>query len=97
MALSKKTKYILIAIALVALAILYKNYHPGHYSFFPDCPFLSITGLYCPGCGSQRATHYLLNANLLRAFKLNPLMVLAIPYMALGAFFEVTSRIEYTK
>ncbi|MEU6157192.1 DUF2752 domain-containing protein [Streptomyces sp. NPDC047130] len=27
---------------------------PGHY---PACPLLSVTGLYCPGCGGLRSAH----------------------------------------
>src|SRR5690606_29528852 len=29
---------------------------PGHY---PTCPFLALTGAWCPGCGSLRALHAL--------------------------------------
>ena len=28
----------------------------GHY---PTCPWLALTGTYCPGCGSLRAIHAL--------------------------------------
>lgn len=43
----------------------------------------------CPGCGSQRAVHHLLNAEIKQAFTLNPLLVLSIPYLIAGLFFEV--------
>ncbi len=57
---------------------------PGHY---PGCPFLLVSGLYCPGCGSLRAVHDLLHANLADALARNPLAVVAIPFLlyALGA------------
>ncbi len=28
--------------------------HPGHY---PVCPFLAVTGLYCPACGGLRSAY----------------------------------------
>ncbi|WP_225974845.1 DUF2752 domain-containing protein [Arachidicoccus ginsenosidivorans] len=50
-------------------------------SWFPKCPFRSLTGLQCPGCGSQRAIHDLLNLDILGAFRENALMVVSIPYI----------------
>jgi hypothetical protein len=51
---------------------------PGRY---PTCPFLLVTGRWCPGCGSLRATRALLEGRPLAALDLNPLMVLAVPYL----------------
>lgn len=45
------------------------------------CPFHAITGLRCPGCGSQRALHALLHGDLSTTFKMNALWILAIPVM----------------
>ena len=42
-----------------------------------------LTGLKCPGCGSQRAVHALLHADLASAFAHNALLVLSLPYLAL--------------
>lgn len=47
-----------------------------------------MTGLDCPGCGSQRAIHHLLHLDLKAAFLSNPLLVLAIPYLLLGGYIE---------
>jgi hypothetical protein len=49
---------------------------PGHY---PTCPFLSLTGAYCPGCGSLRAVHALAHGDVGTAIDRNPLAVLAVP------------------
>jgi hypothetical protein len=46
---------------------------PGHY---PSCPFLAITGLYCPGCGSLRALHALAHGDIATAVDRNLLAVL---------------------
>ncbi|MCM1178021.1 MAG: DUF2752 domain-containing protein [Clostridium sp.] len=40
-----------------------------------------LTGLYCPGCGSQRAVHHLLNGRILQAVRYNVLLVAAVPYL----------------
>ncbi|WP_283133540.1 DUF2752 domain-containing protein [Rhizohabitans arisaemae] len=51
---------------------------PGHY---PTCPFLWITGLYCPGCGTLRGIHALAQLDVPAALGLNPLMVLTVPFL----------------
>lgn len=52
----------------------------GHY---PTCPFLAMTGYYCPGCGTLRACHALVHGDLATAWDRNPLFVVALP-MILG-------------
>ncbi|HJX28527.1 MAG TPA: DUF2752 domain-containing protein [Thermoanaerobaculia bacterium] len=47
----------------------------------PPCPFFYFTGLFCPGCGTLRAVHALLRGDLVRAFGLNPLLILFLPYI----------------
>ena len=60
--------------AVLAVALVDPN-EPGRY---PSCPFLSLTGLYCPGCGSLRAVHALTNGDVTLAVGLNVLTVLAV-------------------
>jgi hypothetical protein len=62
----------------VAAAYLF-FFEPGRTGFFPACPFRTLTGLTCPGCGTTRALHQLLHGNLLGAFELNPLLLLLLP------------------
>jgi hypothetical protein len=52
---------------------------PGHY---PVCPTLALTGFYCPGCGGLRAVHALAHGDLALALHRNPLIVLAVPFLA---------------
>ena len=52
--------------------------------FFPKCPFRLLTGLQCPGCGSTRACYELLHLHPISAFKLNPLMMLTLPFIVYG-------------
>ncbi|HET7305262.1 MAG TPA: DUF2752 domain-containing protein [Segeticoccus sp.] len=53
----------------------------GHY---PTCPFLFLTGLYCPGCGSLRAVHDLAHLDVAGALARNPLTVVAAAYLVLA-------------
>lgn len=50
-------------------------------SLYPPCPFLALTGLWCPGCGSARTIHALLHLDLGTAFARNPFAVFALVYV----------------
>lgn len=83
---SKRRKIIgiLILILLAGLILVYRQYSPDDYGWFPRCPSKSLLGLECAGCGSQRALHHLLNGNLKAAFQENLLIIPFMIYMALG-------------
>lgn len=85
-------KYVVIAILasiLLAGAAMYFIFDPSENSLFPKCPFLLITGYKCPGCGSQRVIHSLLQGDVIAAFKYNALMVLSLPVIALYGYAEL--------
>ena len=63
------------AVAAVSVVALVDPNEPGHY---PTCPFLAITGAFCPGCGSLRALHALAHGDLASALGSNVLTVLAV-------------------
>lgn len=67
---------ILIAVILFLMLLLYFSYNPSESNIFPKCPFYSFTGLYCPGCGSQRAIHEFLHGNIFEGLKHNFLIML---------------------
>jgi len=71
---------ILLALAGTGCALFLWN--PAQHDFFPKCLFHELTGLFCPGCGSQRAAHHLLNGRFLLAMQFNGLMVLSCPFIA---------------
>lgn len=48
---------------------------PGHY---PTCPFLAVTGYYCPGCGALRAMASLTDGDLAGSVGFNPMAVVAV-------------------
>ena len=65
---------------VVVLAAVDPN-QPGHY---PTCPFLSLTGAYCPGCGSLRAVHDLAHGDVAGALARNPFTVVALVGLVVG-------------
>ena len=77
----KTITWIAVAFLIILLSVLYRCFNPLDYSFFPKCPFLTLTGLKCPGCGSQRAIHHLLNFQIVEAFKVNALLVISFPFL----------------
>lgn len=78
-----------LALLLCAGVYVYFRFDPTGSPYFPKCPFRLLTGLKCPGCGSQRAIHALLHGNLTGALKANPLFVIALPYLALWPVLEI--------
>ncbi|MFI8852460.1 DUF2752 domain-containing protein [Streptomyces sp. NPDC053499] len=60
---------------------------PGHY---PACPFLTVTGLYCPGCGGLRSAHALAHGDPVAALGANLFAVLLVTGFALGWLHWVT-------
>lgn len=64
------------AVAALAWVATVDPNEPGHY---PTCPFLAVTGWFCPGCGSLRALHALAHGDVVAALGRNPLTVLAAP------------------
>jgi Protein of unknown function (DUF2752) len=59
---------VVTAIVLVVLYIV----DPTRHTITPPCPYLTLTGLACPGCGLTRAAHFLLHGDVARAFAYNP-------------------------
>lgn len=73
-----------VGLAAAGATVLFL-FDPTAYAFYPPCPFHALTGLWCPGCGTTRALHELLRGDLAAAFGLNPLMVVALPYLGYSA------------
>jgi len=86
----KKLFIVLSLLCLAGLVLLYRA-HPSTYSL-PRCPFYSLTGCYCPGCGSLRATHYLLQGNWTASLRYHPLL---IPLFCFLSFLYVKRVYEF--
>jgi len=67
-----------------AAIVLLRLFDPATSGVFPPCPVRYLTGLYCPGCGSLRAMHALLHGELRRAWAMNPLMIIMLPFVTYG-------------
>lgn len=80
---------LLLVLGAIAVAVVLARVDPNAAdSVLPPCPFLALTGWFCPGCGSTRTLHALLHGDIARALAMNPLLVLAMPllgWMALNA------------
>ena len=78
-----------IGLSIAGILFLYYRFDPAENILFPKCIFHTVTGLECPGCGSQRAFHQLLSGNIAEAFKYNALVVVSIPYLGLWALLTL--------
>jgi len=100
-----KLLYIVAAIAVivlvVAMVVIYRNHNPLESNMFPKCGFYVATGYKCPGCGGQRAVHYLLNGEFKESFKQNPLFhigalyVITVMLLKTPLFFPRHKRLLY--
>lgn len=71
-----------LCVAAIGLCVLYLNFEPSS-GLYPRCMFKMLTGLSCPGCGSQRAIHDIFNGDLKAAFSYNALFIIEIPLLGL--------------
>jgi hypothetical protein len=91
MVTEKTVKLILkigVLLAFGVLMIVYGIHNPETSTNFPRCPFRLLTGYLCPGCGSQRALHYILNMQLNKSLMANALLVYSIPVIIFLFFIE---------
>ena len=68
-----------IAASSLACTVLYL-FDPSDGGY-PLCPFRAVTGLFCPGCGTLRASNRLLHGRIGDAFGFNALAVLLLPVL----------------
>lgn len=72
----KGNKWLLVFLLPVAvgLVLFFYFHNPEKSILFPKCPLYVWTGLYCPGCGSQRAVHSFLHFRFPEALHYNFLL-----------------------
>ena len=78
-----------VAVIVIAGIAIYSTFDPSASRWFPRCPFLMLTGLKCPGCGTQRAIHALLHGDVLSALHFNALLPVSIPLLLLYGYAEL--------
>ncbi len=82
-------KILLIAATVPVLALLYFFADARYSGFFPRCPFYTLTGLLCPGCGSQRAVSALLHGKIIEAINDNILLVTSLPLLFYSLYINL--------
>lgn len=79
------------ALAAAAAAAYVAVVDPGEPGHYPTCPFLSATGLFCPGCGGLRCAHALVHGDVPAALALNAFAVAMVP-LIVGIWLRWTVR-----
>jgi hypothetical protein len=72
----------LLAVGAVGAIGVLRVLSPYVAGTYPACPTYAFTGMYCPGCGALRALHDLGHLDVVAAWGMNPLAVLAVPLIA---------------
>lgn len=78
-----KKKYIVF----ITLGILY-TFLLLKYNIGIPCVFHKVTGLYCPGCGGNRAVISLLKLDFYHAFRYNMIITILIPVLCIYYFLK---------
>jgi len=66
---------------LGVVAFFYFSINPNEVDFLLKCPLYRTTGLFCPGCGSQRSIHHLLHVDLASAAQNNVMLLIGLVAM----------------
>lgn len=77
-------KYFVIFLSIIlpiVIVLFYYFYDENNKEFSSQCSFHQITGLQCPGCGGQRAFHFLLHGEILKSLRYNSLLWITIPIL----------------
>ena len=84
------------AVTALAAALVLYAVDPVEGWFYPQCPLLAVTGLLCPGCGTLRSLHALLNGAVAASIGYNPLLWAAAPFALVAAVRHGLARIGLT-
>ncbi|WP_405336212.1 DUF2752 domain-containing protein [Psychroserpens sp.] len=91
-----KTKTLItlgIVITLLGVLSLYFFWNPSEHNIFPKCPFYSLTGIYCAGCGSQRAIHQIMNGHIITGIRHNYLLIVVFIVLSYKALIFILNKI----
>lgn len=86
-----------LLIGFVGLAVLFFVLSPAEHEIFPRCLFNSLTGYYCPGCGSQRALHSMLHLDFAGVVSYNFLFIPGFLLIFYHYLHPVVNRLFYWK
>lgn len=72
---------VLLGAGAVAGLLIVHTMDPNEPGNYPTCPWLLLTGTWCPGCGSTRAVHALTNLDIAGAAQMNVVLLALLPYI----------------
>jgi Protein of unknown function (DUF2752) len=75
------TAPVLVAAAVMVASVVLHLRDPHRTGSYLFCPWLLLTGTYCPGCGGLRAVHDLSNGDIASAASSNVLFVGSVPLL----------------
>lgn len=83
-----------LLLAVIVLTITAYYFYFSSLGFLPNvqCILNKATGLYCPGCGGQRAFHALLHGQIITAVQNNLLIFLVLPLVGLKLLEEMIEK-----
>ena len=87
--MKSRSAWVAMILTGIVVVLIYYAYDPAASRWFPRCPFLLLTGLQCPGCGSQRAVHSLLHLDVMSALHYNSLLVVSLPAVLFLCYVEL--------
>ena len=83
---------VLLAGGVLGASLLLHLRDPHQGGSYAYCPWLLLTGTYCPGCGGLRAVNDLSNGDVAGAASSNLLLVGSLPVLALWWASTVRDR-----
>lgn len=75
---------IIIPVVGLSIGIIYYYLAPEETIWSPKCLWWLATGTNCPSCGIQRFLHLFLTGRIVDAFRINPFLLISLPYAVLA-------------
>lgn len=75
------TAPVVVALGVLGVSVVLHLRDPHERGSYLFCPWLLLTGTYCPGCGGLRAVHDLTRGDLAAAASSNLLLIGAAPLL----------------
>lgn len=85
-------RYHLAALGGIAFCTAVALRDPRIDGNYPACPWLALTGTYCPGCGTMRAINRLMNFDLAGAIDYNIATVMLVPVVCYMLFTNILPK-----